>query len=450
MENTTTTTKIAPLLFQTESVEYSVSQISKEIQNMLEGQYKKVRIKGELSGVKLHTSGHLYYIVKDADSTLDGVCWRGSVSKLKVKPEDGLEVVITGKISTFAARSKYLIIAEQIEESGVGVLQRKFLELKERLEKEGFFDQKHKKTIPKLPGFIGIITSPTGAVIQDLAHRLKERYTQKVLLWPTLVQGDGSVDQIVSAINGFNAMENKPDVIIIARGGGSIEDLWSFNEEAVIKAIYNSAVPVISAVGHETDTTLCDFVADIRCPTPSAAGEIVASKKTDIHLYLQNRSAMALRIVASKIDNLTHKTESLRVHDPIKAQQQKVLKLDDCSVRLIRNLELMFHVKHQIIFNKTLSSNNLVLKLESLKKALDFYGLRFDQFLKQYFDRKEKLISGCGQMLEAYSFKKTLDRGFTLVRTESGNVITSSKDVLNFQSVCVMFKDGEAKVSPLK
>lgn len=450
MEDTITTTQIAPLLFPIEPSEYSVSQISKEIQNMLEGQYKQVRIKGELSGVKLHTSGHLYYIVKDADSTLDGVCWRGSVSKLKVKPQDGLEVVITGKISTFAARSKYLIVAEQMEEAGVGVLQRKFLELKEKLEKEGLFNEAHKKKIPKLPKFIGIITSPTGAVIQDLAHRLKERYTQKVCIWPTLVQGDGSVEQIVAAINGFNAMENKPDVIIIARGGGSIEDLWSFNEEAVIRAVYNSNIPIISAVGHETDTTLCDFVADIRCPTPSAAGEIVASKKTDIQVYLQNRSAMALRIVASKIENLTHKTDSLKVHDPIKSQQQKILKLDDYSLRLVRNLELMFHVKHQIIFNKTLSPNNLILKVENSKKTLDFYDLRLKQFFKQYFDQKEKIISNCGKMLEAYSFKKTLERGFTLVRSESGNVITSSKDVLNFQSVCVMFEDGEVKVAPIK
>ena len=322
MSNTALSTSTSTLLFPLEQKDYSVSEISKEIQNVLETKYKQVRIKGELSGVKLHTSGHLYYTIKDADSTLDGVCWRGSVSKLKIQPKDGLEVVIIGKISTFSARSKYLVVAEQIEEAGVGVLQRKFHELKEKLEQEGLFSQEHKKKIPKLPKTIGIITSPTGAVIQDLIHRLKERYTEKVFIWPTLVQGEGSVDQIVKAIEGFHLIDDKPDVIIIARGGGSIEDLWSFNEEAVVRAVHKSSIPIISAVGHETDTTLCDLVADLRSPTPSAAGEVVASKKSDIQIYLQNKFTLALQIMNARLENVEQKLTSARIQNPLKSQQQ--------------------------------------------------------------------------------------------------------------------------------
>ena len=448
MSNTILSTSTSAILFPIEQKDYSVSDISKEIQTILETKYKQIRIKGELSGVKLHTSGHLYYTIKDVDSTLDGVCWRGSVSRLKIQPKDGLEVIITGKISTFAARSKYLVVAEQIEESGVGLLQRKFHELKEKLEKEGLFSQDHKKHIPKLPQTIGIITSPTGAVIQDLIHRLKERYTEKVFIWPTLVQGDGSIEQIITAIEGFNSMTPKPDVIIIARGGGSIEDLWSFNEEAVVRAVYKSSIPIISAVGHETDTTLCDLVADLRSPTPSAAGEIVASKKSDVQIYLQNKFVLALQIINSRLENAEQRLNNNRIINPLKSKQQKILKLDDLSLRLNQNLKLMFHVKQQIIFNKTLSPNNIILKVERLDKDLTFYSLRLAQIFKTFLDTQEIIITNLGQMLEAYSFKKTLERGFTLVRSKEGHVITTTKEFLEYNTVRVMFKDGELDITP--
>lgn len=448
MESSSVTTKSSTLLFPLEQKNYSVSEVSKEIQTILETQYKQVRIKGELSGVKLHTSGHLYYTLKDADSTLDGVCWRGSVSKLKAKPRDGLEVVITGKISTFSARSKYLVVAEQMEEFGVGDLQKRFHELKERLEKEGLFREELKKRIPKIPKVIAIITSPTGAVIQDLAHRLKERYTEKVLIWPSLVQGEGSVESVVAAIHGFNMMEVKPDVLIIARGGGSIEDLWTFNEEAVIRAIHSSSIPVISAVGHETDTTLCDLIADLRSPTPSAAGEIVAPKKTDIQLYLQNQFSLFFRIVNSKISSLNQKIESMKLINAMKSQQQKILKLDDLSSRMDQNLRLMFHVKHQIIFNKNFSLMGLTLKIQNMKKNLDFSTVRLEQLFEDQFRKKKDFLSGRSQMLEAYSFKKTLERGFALIRSEEDVVISSTKDFSKSSTVKIMFKDGEIKIHP--
>src|SRR5882724_2285932 len=258
--------------------EYTVSEISQAIRRTLEGSFERVRVRGEISGFKRAASGHLYLSLKDSEAVLDAVCWRMSAGRLAVSPEDGLEVIATGRMTSFPGRSRYQLVIDALEVAGVGALLKLLEERKQKLAAEGLFDAARKRPLPMLPRVIGVVTSPTGAVIRDILHRLADRFPRHVLLWPVLVQGEGSAEEVAAAIRGFNALGGggtpRPDVIIVARGGGSLEDLWSFNEEIVVRAAAESMIPLISAVGHETDFTLIDFVADRRAPTPTAAAEM--------------------------------------------------------------------------------------------------------------------------------------------------------------------------------
>jgi len=256
--------------------EYSVSEISQAVKRTLEGAFERVRVRGEISGFKRAASGHLYFALKDEEAKLDAVCWRLSAGRLAVTPEDGLEVVAIGRVSSYPGRSSYQLVVESLELAGEGALLKLLEERRKKLAAEGLFDAARKRPLPFLPEVIGVITSPTGAVIRDILHRLEDRFPRRVLLWPVLVQGEGAKEQIAAAINGFNAIRPggplpRPDLLIVARGGGSLEDLWAFNEEIVVRAAAASTIPLISAVGHETDTTLIDHAADRRAPTPTAA-----------------------------------------------------------------------------------------------------------------------------------------------------------------------------------
>ena len=283
--------------------EYSVSEISYNIKNTLEQTFNHIRVRGEISGAKIHTSGHLYCAFKDAQSVLDAVCWRGVVSSLSFRPEDGMEVIGTGRITTYAGRSKYQFIIESMEIAGEGALLKILEERKKRLAVEGLFAQERKKPLPFLPRLIGIVTSPTGAVIRDILHRLSDRFPTPVILWPVLVQGEGAAEQIAAAIRGFNELPLKgsiprPELLSVARGGGSLEDLWAFNEEIVVRAAAESHIPLISAIGHETDTTLIDYAADWRAPTPTAAAERAVPVRADLYQLLkalEDRSTRALQ-----------------------------------------------------------------------------------------------------------------------------------------------------------
>ncbi|HEY5597611.1 MAG TPA: exodeoxyribonuclease VII large subunit, partial [Kiloniellales bacterium] len=253
---------------------FSVSEISQAIKRTLEGSFEWVRVRGEISGFKRAASGHMYFSLKDENAVIDAVCWRGSAGRLGLAPEDGMEVIAGGRITSYPGRSKYQIIVERLELAGEGALL-KLLETRKRaLAAEGLFDAARKRPLPYLPEVIGVVTSPTGAVIRDILHRLADRFPRHVLVWPVLVQGEGAAEQVAAAIRGFNALPAggpvpRPDLLIVARGGGSLEDLWAFNEEIVVRAAAESAIPLISAVGHETDTTLIDFAADRRAPTPT-------------------------------------------------------------------------------------------------------------------------------------------------------------------------------------
>jgi exodeoxyribonuclease VII large subunit len=277
----------------------SVSEISALLKRHVETGFARVRIRGEISGFKRPASGHLYLALKDENAVIDGVMWKGGAARLAFVPQDGVEVIATGKLTTYPGRSKYQIVIETMEIAGEGALLALLEKLKARLHAEGLFASERKRALPFLPATIGVVTSPTGAVIRDILHRLADRCPTRVIVWPVLVQGQGSAQQIARAVTGFSALkgDDRPDLIIVARGGGSIEDLWAFNEEAVVRAVAACTIPVISAVGHETDTTLCDYAADVRAPTPTAAAEMAVPVRAELLASLTTFGARATRVL---------------------------------------------------------------------------------------------------------------------------------------------------------
>lgn len=292
---------------------FSVSELSSALKRTVEGAFSHVRVRGEISGFMRARSGHLYFGLKDADAVLDSVCFKGRAQNLRLDPEDGMEVICTGRLSTFAGRSKYQIIIESIELAGEGALLKMLEERRKRLTAEGLFAAERKKPIPYLPDVIGVVTSPTGAVIRDILHRLRDRFPRHVLVWPVLVQGESAAAQVAAAIEGFNAIAPggpvpRPDLLIVARGGGSLEDLWAFNEEIVVRAVAASEIPLISAVGHETDTTLIDYASDLRAPTPTGAAEKAVPVRVDL---LAHVGEGGLRMQQSVFRGLTDRRERI-------------------------------------------------------------------------------------------------------------------------------------------
>ena len=299
--------------------EFSVSEVSAALKRTIEDAFGFVRVRGEVSKVTFQSSGHVYFDLKDDKAVLNAVCWRGTAQRLKVKPQQGLEVVCTGRISTYAGSSRYQIIVEQVELAGVGALMAMLEERKKKLAAEGLFDPARKRKLPFLPDVIGVITSPTGAVIRDIMHRLDARFPCRVLLWPVAVQGERAAAEVAAAIRGFNAMNPRgqlprPDLLIVARGGGSIEDLMAFNEETVVRAVYESIIPLISAVGHETDTTLIDFVSDMRAPTPTAAAELAVPVRAELLAQTLDFERRFRRSITARMDERRrHLAQTARV-----------------------------------------------------------------------------------------------------------------------------------------
>ena len=299
--------------------EYTVSEISQAVKHTLERSFERVRVRGELSGFKRHTSGHLYFTLKDTDAAMDGVCWRGTAMRLAIKPEDGMEVICTGRITTYPGRSKYQIVIDSMELAGEGALLKLIEDRRKRLAAEGLFDPERKRPLPFLPEVIGVITSPTGAVIRDILHRLADRFPRRVLLWPVLVQGEGAAEQVAAAIRGFNALGAegavpRPELLIVARGGGSLEDLMAFNEEIVVRAAAESRIPLIAAVGHETDTTLIDHAADRRAPTPTAAAEMAVPVRSELLAGLQRDGQRLVSSLTRMVEERRVRVEIGRAH----------------------------------------------------------------------------------------------------------------------------------------
>ena len=406
--------------------ELTVSQISSEIKRFVETAFAKVRIKGEIFGAKRADSGHWYLSLKDENAVLSAVIWKGVAIHLPLKPEDGLEVVATGKITTFAGKSSYQLVIEQMEVAGTGALLKLLEERKKQFAAEGLFDASHKKPIPFLPQTIGVVTSASGAVIRDIIHRIKDRFPSHILLWPTPVQGAGAEIKIAEAINGFNQLSNKPDVLIVARGGGSLEDLWCFNEEVVIRAVYNSQIPVISAVGHETDTMLIDYVADKRAPTPTGAAEFAVPVRSELAAQIHTLQA---RLISGSSRYISERQTML-----------------SGLARGIPNLQQILHEVTQKFDDRierlNLSFGNL---LKTKQNQLDLSGLK-PYFVKNIFEKNQENLNNLLLRLQSVSVDSVLKRGFAWVRNENGQTIYDVETAQKSSQLEVKFYDGSIKL----
>jgi exodeoxyribonuclease VII large subunit len=443
--------------------EYSVSEISNALKRTVEQTYDNVRVKGEVSGFKRHSSGHLYLALKDSDAVLDAVCWRGSAGRLSIQPEDGMEVVATGRLTTYPGRSKYQMVIERLELAGQGALLKLLEDRKRRLSAEGLFDPAKKKPIPFLPEVIGVITSPTGAVIRDILHRLADRFPRHVLLWPVAVQGEGAADQVAAAIDGFNRIAAggavpRPDLLIVARGGGSLEDLWAFNEEVVVRAAAASDIPLISAVGHETDTTLIDFAADLRAPTPTGAAEMAVPVRRELMLQTIDHGRRLFAAVGRVLEERRIRLEGLArgLPDLGRRIEDSTRILDDRAERLVNALPndlirrraglqqiaaRLRHPREQIAEKRhaleqratrldaaikaVRAAENARLERETL--ALRQAAIRLDAALPRLVDTKRSAVERSAALLESYSYEQVLQRGFALVRDAEGDPVMTAE-----------------------
>ncbi len=428
----------------------SVSEISGALKRTVEDRFGYVRVRGELTGFKRAASGHLYFGLKDSDAKLDGVMWKGNAARLPFAPEDGLEVIATGKLTTYAGRSSYQIVADRLELAGEGALMLLFEKLKARLAGEGLFDPAQKKSIPYLPKTIGIVTSPTGAVIRDMLHRLADRFPSHVLLWPVLVQGEGAAAQISAAINGFSAMPTdgpvpRPDVVIVARGGGAIEDLWAFNEEPVVRAVADCSIPIISAVGHETDTTLCDFAADLRAPTPTAAAEMAVPVRLDLAERLSqigSRMTISVRRIIQRGEERLEAQRRLlpKLNDLAAPKQQR---LDEMSERLRRALERRVDNAR---FAFTIPASRLapqLLNRQVSARAERLANIRLPAKLLQrrLLDGQSKL-DALARLAISLHPEAPMKRGFARVTGADGKSILNVSAAKAAGHVSIIFKDG--------
>jgi len=422
--------------------EYTVSEISTALKRTVETQFDHVRVRGEISGLKRHSSGHLYYALKDTEAVLDAVSWRGSVARLGIQPEDGMEVIASGRLTTYPGRSKYQMVVERLELAGQGALLKLLDDRRKKLAAEGLFDAERKKSIPFLPETIGVVTSLTGAVIKDILHRLADRFPRHVLIWPVAVQGEGAAGQVAAAIVGFNALTPggnipRPDLLIVARGGGSLEDLWAFNEEIVVRAAAASTIPLISAVGHETDTTLIDFASDRRAPTPTAAAEMAVPVRRELQVGLleqgRRMAAAALRMFDERRLRVAHAARGLP--DLRRRVEERRQTLDDRSERLANALPVWIErrraayrqVADRLAPALLARRNAEQSAVERTKLRKEQLGLRLKTAIdRRLADRKTRLES-IGRLLDTLSYEQVLRRGFALVRDQEGAAVTTGE-----------------------
>jgi exodeoxyribonuclease VII large subunit len=433
-------------------VEWTVSELSAALRKTVEDAYGYVRVRGEVSGFKGPSpSGHVYFRLKDDKAVLEGVIWKGVWGRMRVKPEEGLDVIVSGKLTTFAGSSKYQIVIDTLEPAGIGALMKLLEERKKKLAAEGLFDEARKQLIPFLPNVIGVVTSPTGAVIRDILHRLSDRFPRRVLVWPVRVQGEASAAEVANAIRGFNALPERgplprPNLIIVARGGGSLEDLWSFNEEIVVRAAADSMIPLISAVGHETDITLIDFAADRRAPTPTAAAEIAVPVRAEL---LAQIAALAARQIGSwqrgmdvRRTELRAATRALPARDELLADPRQ--RLDTLARRLPRALHANAQL-HRTQFTRVatkLSPRLLKLRLARSSEIIVAFAKRGELAQQNYLQRRADRVLAAGQLLAAYSYHGVLARGFALVRAGDGHPLRSAAAVTGGMRLDIEFSDG--------
>jgi exodeoxyribonuclease VII large subunit len=398
----------------------TVSELTKEIKDILELKFFDIWIEGEISNLRIPPSGHIYFTLKDDFSQIRAVLFKIQARTLRFVLEDGLHVVCRGRVSVYERRGEYQLILEEVEPKGIGALQLAFLQLKDRLEKEGLFDPAHKKPIPMIPQTIGIVTSPTGAVIRDMLHIIHRRFENiHILLHPVRVQGEGASLEIAKAIEDFNKRMNV-DVIIVGRGGGSLEDLWSFNEEIVVRAIYHSKIPIVSAVGHETDYTISDFVADLRAPTPSAAAELVVRDKREIKNtlhYLEERlENQILQTLQENRTNLSHLKKMLT--DPRKKIEEYFLRADDLvnRFRILTSWTLKRKRERSLHLSERLSLQNPIQRVKNLRLAISEIGKRLGQTMRYSVEIQRQKVEGIFGKLGSLSPLSILQRGYSITR----------------------------------
>ena len=398
----------------------TVSELTQEIKDILEDKFPDVWVEGEISNLRIPPSGHIYFTLKDDLSQIRAVLFKRQARTLRFVPEDGLHTICRGRVSLYEKRGDYQLILETIEPKGIGALQLAFLQLKERLEKEGLFDSAHKKPGPMIPQKIGIVTSPTGAVIQDMLHILGRRFENlHILLYPVRVQGEGVSSEIAEAIKYFN-QRTEVDVIIVGRGGGSLEDLWAFNEELVARAIYHSKIPIVSAVGHETDYTIADFVADLRAPTPSAAAELVVRDKREmknILHYLGGRlENEMLQILQGDRTHLSHLVRIFK--EPGKKVQEHVLRVDDLvnRLRLLASWTLKRRGEKCLHLSENLLLRNPMERIKTLRIFIFEEKKHLGQNIKYSIEIQRRRVAGTSGKLDSLSPLSILQRGYSITR----------------------------------
>jgi exodeoxyribonuclease VII large subunit len=493
---------------QTNAPEWSVSDLAGALKRTLEDAFGHVRLRGEVSGYRgPHSSGHVYFCLKDQGARLDAVIWKGTFSRLKIKPAEGLEVIATGKITTFPGKSTYQIVVESLEPAGIGALMALLEERRRKLTAEGLFEPARKRRLPYLPQVIGVVTSPTGAVIRDILHRLDDRFPRRVLVWPVRVQGDTCADEVAAAIRGFNALQPggripRPDVIIVARGGGSIEDLWGFNEEIVVRAAAESEIPLISAVGHETDTTLIDHAADVRAPTPTGAAEMAVPVRVELAAGiadLARRHAEAvLRLVERRRSDLRLTARALPTAEAIFAPKRQQLdmagaklapallfnkrRFDERIVKAARGLALhsptaqlgklgarlaavegrprqaierameLRTERLATLAGRLVTARETLIRSERTRIAqsrdlAQRTAERLVPALAAQIERKRARLEAQAQLFGSLNYKAVLARGYALVWDADGQAVRSPEDVLDGQPLTVEFADGRADVT---
>jgi exodeoxyribonuclease VII large subunit len=481
------------------SPEFSVTELSGAIKRVIEGEFSHVRIKGEVGRVSRPRSGHIYLDLKDDKSVISGVIWKGVSSRLETQPEEGMEVIATGRITTFGGQSKYQIVIEDIKPAGMGALMALLEKRKKLLAAEGLFDPARKRPLPYLPEVIGVVTSPSGAVIRDILHRLRDRFPRKVLIWPVAVQGAKCAPEVARAIEGFNAMTPggampRPDLLIVARGGGSVEDLWGFNEEVVARAAAASAIPLISAVGHETDTTLIDFVSDMRAPTPTAAAELAVPVRHELAAWLEGQSARMRQLLSNGLSARGQRLRDMaralpRAETLLDGPRQRVdrageqlgpaliagvqrrrvrladvsgslrpatlrqrlandrRRLDALSARLGPALGRSVAAKRDRFGDRVRGFRPAALAKDRVAKAEVFAKLAArlsEAGLRQTQGWRQKL-NGLERLRETMSYKATLARGYAVVRGD-GAVVTDTKSAKQAAALEIEFADGRMNV----
>ncbi|MET0530563.1 MAG: exodeoxyribonuclease VII large subunit [Microvirga sp.] len=484
--------------------EWSVSDLAGALKRTLEDAFGFVRLRGEVSGYRgPHSSGHAYFCIKDQNARIDAVIWKGAFAKLKIRPEEGMEVIATGRITTFPGSSKYQIVVDSLEPAGIGALMALLEERRRKLTAEGLFAAERKRRLPYLPRVVGVVTSPTGAVIRDILHRLEDRFPRHVLVWPVRVQGDTCAAEVAAAIRGFNAMEPggripRPDVLIVARGGGSIEDLWGFNEEIVVRAVAESDIPLVSAVGHETDWTLIDHAADMRAPTPTGAAEMVVPVRVElmagVNDLARRHTEATLRLIERRRSDLRATARALPTPEALFSPKRQRLDLAATKLYPALSRNARGHEERLLKASRQLSHVSPVANVARMRARLDAVGPRphnavcrlvvlREESLKQIgrrlvvsretllraertriaqstevtqrvaerlvpalqgqIARKVDRLDAVSKLFDSLNYKSVLKRGFALVRDADGQPLRSADAVLDGQALVLEFADGK-------